>query len=74
MLVGNDIDRLLDFLRIDSSKIDLQKVNVDFDERGIELVELVYVDKKTKRLNRCVIGVNGVNTPNVRIPSTAGLD
>jgi hypothetical protein len=68
MFVGqNDVDLLLDFLRIDKSKVDLIRIDVDFDNRGIEVVELIYVDNKTKKLNRCIIGINGVNRADVPI-------
>lgn len=69
-LVGpQDIDMILDFLRIDKHKIDLHRLNVTFNEKGIEIAELVYEDIKTKKLNRCIIGINGVDKADVPITS-----
>lgn len=70
-----DIDFLLDFLRIDKDKIDLVRASIDFDERGLQMVELVYRLRKTARLNRCIIGINGLDRPDVITPrlSTSGM-
>jgi hypothetical protein len=64
-----DTRLLLHFLRIDSKKIDLHQIAITFDANkgGIQTVELVYMDKK-KRLNRCIIGINGLDRPDVITP------
>lgn len=53
-----EIDKLLEFLRLDKNKMQLEKVGVTYNDDGLQIVELVYLDRQ-KRLNRCVIGVNG---------------
>lgn len=53
------IDYLLSFLRLDKSKIQLERVGIKMGDKGIEIVELTYHDIKTKELKRCVIGING---------------
>lgn len=53
-----DIDKLLDYLRLDKTKLNLQKLEVVYGDNGIRLVELIYYDVHNT-LQKCVIGING---------------
>ncbi len=55
-----DIDNLINFLRLDKKKMALEKIGVSYSENGLEIVELTYYEFATKKLKRCVIGINGV--------------
>lgn len=56
-----EIDKLLTFLRLDKSKIELTKVGITYNDEGIKTVDLVYYDliDRNKSLKRCIIGING---------------
>lgn len=54
-----DVDKLLSFLRLDKSRMELEKVGITLNDKGLTVVELVYIDTQTKELKRCVIGING---------------
>lgn len=54
-----DVDKLLSFLRLDKSRMELEKVAVTSNDNGLQVVELAYIDTQTKELKRCVIGING---------------
>lgn len=75
-----NVDEILDFLRIDKDRIDLERMVINSDDKGLQTVEIVYTDIKTKRLSRCIIGINGVDRPDVPITSdttnniTSGLN
>lgn len=54
-----DADYLFSFLRLDKSRIELEKFNVVFNDKGLQLVELTYYDRRTRDLRKCCIGVGG---------------
>lgn len=52
-----EIDKLLSFLRLDKSRMQIQQLGVTLVDGFMQVVELTYIDTNTRQVKKCVIGV-----------------